>query len=83
MSPKLAAWLPSEDLPRLGYSREIYPETALTNRKRAQKLEEIKQTLLPGIRKESLARSEKRVTSTEKRTLSSLQVYWEAMLIHA
>ncbi len=83
MSPKMAAWLQSKDWPRLGYSRETYPETALTNRKRAQKLEEIKQTLIPGIRKESLARSEKRGTSTERRTLSSVQVYGEATLIQA
>ena len=83
LSPKMAAWLQSEDLPRLGYSRETYPETALTNRKRAQTLEEIKQTLIPGIRKESLARSEKRGTSTERRTLSSVRVYGEAMLIQA
>lgn len=83
MSPKMAAWLQSEDWRRLGYSRETYPETALTNRKRAQKLEEIKQTLIPGIRKESLARSENRGTSTERTTLSSVQVYGEAMLIQA
>ena len=79
----MAAWLQSEDWPRLGHSRETYPETALTNRKRAQKLEEIKQTLISGIRKESLARSEKIGTSTERRTLSSVQVYGEAMLIQA
>src|SRR3712207_8312015 len=83
MSPKMAAWLQSEDWPSLGYYRETYPETALTNRKRAQKREEIKQTLIPGKRKESLARSENRGTSTERRTLSSIQVYAEAMLIHA
>src|SRR3712207_8727417 len=73
MSPKMAAWLQSEDWPSLGYYRETYPETALTNRKRAQKLEEIKQTLIPGKRNESLARSENRGTSTERRTLSSIQ----------
>ena len=78
MSPKMAAWLQSEDWPRLGYTKEKYPEKALTNRKRTQKLEEIKQTLIPGIRKESLARSEKRGTSTERRTLSSVQVYLKA-----
>ena len=83
MSPKKAAWLKSEDWPRLGYSRETYPETALTNRQRAQKLEEIKQTLIPGIRKESLARSKQRGTCTERRTLTSVQVYGEAMLIQA
>ena len=83
MSRKMAAWLQSEDCPRLGYSRETQPETALTNRKRAQKLEEIKLTLIPGIRKEQLARSEKTGTSTERRTLSSVQVYGEAMLIQA
>ena len=65
----------------LGYSRETYPETALTDRKRAQKLAEIKQTLIPGIRKESLPRSEKRGTTTERRTLSSVQDDGEAMLI--
>ena len=83
MSPKMPAWLQSEDWPRLGYSRETYPETALTNRKWAQQLEEIKQALIPGIRKESLATSEKRGTSTERRILSSVQVYGEAMLIQA
>ena len=81
MSPKMAAWLQYDYWPRLGYTRETYPETALTNTKRAQTLEEIKQTLIPGIRNESLARSEKRGTSTERRTLSSVQVYGEAMLI--
>ena len=83
MSSKRAAWLPSEDWPRLGYSRETYPETHLTNRKGTQKLEENKQTLIPGLRKESLARSEKTGTSTERRTLSSVQVYGEAKLIQA
>ena len=83
MSPKMAPWLQSEDWPRLGYLRERYPETSLTNRKRAQKLEDIKQTMIPGMRKESLGRSEKRGTSTERRTLSSVQVYGEAMLIQA
>ena len=83
MSPKMASWLQYEDWPRMGYSREKYPETSLTNRKRAQKLEEIKQNLIPGIRKESLARSENRGTSTERTTLSSVQVYGEAMLIQA
>ena len=83
MSHKMAAWLQSEYWPWLGYSRDTYPETALTNRKRAQKVEEIKQTLIPGIRKESLARSEKRGTSTERRTLSSVQVHGVAMLIQA
>src|SRR3712207_7269051 len=73
MSPKMAAWLQSEDWPSLGYYRETYPETALTNRKRAQKREEIKQTLISGKRKESLARSENRGTSTERRTLSSIR----------
>ena len=83
MSPKMAVWLQFEDWPRLGYTRQTYPETALTYRKRAQILEEIYQTLIPGIRKKSLARSEKRGTSTERRTLSSVQVYGEAMLIQA
>ena len=83
MSPKMAAWLQSEDGPMLCYKRERYQETALTNRKRAQKLEEIKQTLSQWIRKESLARSENRGTSTERTTLSSVQVYGEAMLIEA
>ena len=81
MSPTMATWLQSEDWPRLGYTRETYPETAMTNTKPAQKLEEIKQTLIPGIRKEYLARSEKRGISTERRTLSSVPVYGEAMLI--
>src|SRR3712207_7864517 len=69
----MAAWLQSEDWPRLGYERETYPETALANRKRAQKLEEIKQTLMPGIRKESLARSENRGTSRSEEHTSELQ----------
>ena len=62
---------------------ERYPETALTNRKRAQKVEEIKQTLIQEIRKESLAISENRGTSTVRRTWSSIQVYGEAVLIQA
>ena len=83
MSPKMAVWLKSEDWSRLCYSRETYPETALTNRKQTQKVEVISQTLVAGIRKESLARSEKRGTSSERRILSSVQVYGEAMLIQA
>ena len=59
MSTKFSAWLQSEDWPRLGYTKETYPETDLTNRKQTQKQEEIKQTPIPGIRMESLARSEK------------------------
>ncbi|PPV32847.1 hypothetical protein AWN77_20570 [Clostridioides difficile] len=58
-----------------------HTQKQLDKQKAGQKLEEIKQTLIPGIRKESLARSEKRGTSTERSTLSSVQVYGEAMLI--
>ena len=83
MSAKMAARLQTEDWPRLGYYREGYPETALRNRKRTQKLEDIKQTLIRGLRKGSWARSENRGTSPERRTLSSIQVYGEAMLIQA
>ncbi|MBH0334458.1 hypothetical protein BM86_02665, partial [Bacillus thuringiensis] len=54
MSPKMATCLQSKDWPRLGESSERYPETAFPNRNRAQKLEETKETLIQGMRKESL-----------------------------
>ena len=67
----------------LGYPRERYPETAFPNRNRTQKLEESKETLIQGIRKESLGRRDTRGASTERRTLLSTQVDVEAVLIEA
>jgi len=83
MSPKIAAYFQSERWTRLGYSSERYPDTAVTNRNRAQNLEEIKETMIQGIRKESLGRSDNRGTSTKRGTLSSTQVDGETMLIQA
>ncbi|WP_373401617.1 hypothetical protein, partial [Klebsiella pneumoniae] len=64
-------------------SSEGYSETAFAHRNRAQKVEEIKDTLIQGIRQESLGRSHNRGTSTERRTLPSPHVEEEAVLIQA